>query len=193
MKKFLFTFLCIFFTANILFAQRDTDHWFAPYYDSSSTSSTNYIHGLYFSTDSTTPFEVKIYSNNAVIGTVNISKGNPQMFSLGAQYIRTIASSSAAVPTNLGVYTKGDRPYFASLRIYNSSHGEIITSKGKAGIGTQFYAAATPMTVSSSSNNFTTGIMATEDNTTVTVSGYDPNIQFINVSQPTPLTFTITP
>ncbi|ATL75997.1 hypothetical protein IQ37_01415 [Chryseobacterium piperi] len=191
MKKSLLYLFLFLFSFHTTFAQRDTDHWFAPYFDSSSSSPTNYTHGLYFSTDSVTPFEIKIYSNNTVIGTVTISKSNPQTFMLGAQYIRTTSSSSALVPTNLGVYTKGDKPYFATLRIYNISHGEIITSKGKAGIGTQFYAAATPMTVSSISNNFTTGIMATEDNTTVTISGYDPNIQFINNTSP-PLSLTTT-
>jgi gliding motility-associated-like protein len=191
MKKFLLSLVLIVFAVNTLFAQRDTDHWFAPYFDSSSTSATNYAHALYFSTDSTTPFEVKIYSNNAVIGTVTISKSSPQVFTLGAQYIRTSAASSAAVATNLGVYTKGTRPYFASLRIYNISHGEIVTSKGKAGIGMHFYAAATPMTVSSSLNNFTTGIMATEDNTHVTVTGYDLNVSFINNTTP-PLIMTVT-
>lgn len=92
----------------------------------------------------------------------------------------------------MGVYTKGDRPYFVSLRAAVSSHGEIITSKGKAGIGTKFYAAATPITTTGSQYNFTTGIMATEDNTTVTISGYDPNVQFANIPTPTPLTLTVT-
>ncbi|MEY8761144.1 T9SS type B sorting domain-containing protein [Chryseobacterium tongliaoense] len=190
MKNFLLSLLLFLFTISELSAQRDTEHWFAPYYDNSSTSATTYTHGLYFSTDSTTPFQVNIYSNNTVIGNVTISKNNPQVFSLPAQYIRTITSSSAAVPSSLGVYTQGSKPYFVSLRIYNTSHGEIVTSKGKAGIGKQFYAAATPITVSSSSSNFTTGIMATEDNTTVTISGYDPNIQFINYPNP-PLTTTV--
>lgn len=189
MKKSLLTFVLIFLTINTLFAQRDTDHWFAPYYDSSSSS---YNHFLYFSTDSTTPFEVKIYNNNIQIGTVTISKGNPQTFLVPTQYIRTVASSNAAVPNNMGIHTKGEKPYFVSLRAAVSAHGEIITSKGKAGIGTHFYAAATPMTVSSSSNNFTTGILATENNTTVTISGYDPNIQFVNVPTPTPLSLTVT-
>ncbi|MBB4807655.1 gliding motility-associated-like protein [Chryseobacterium defluvii] len=187
MKKLLLSFLLILLSFNTLFAQRDTDHWFAPYY----SSTTGYSHALYFSTDSTTPFEVKIYSNNVVIGTVTISKGSPQTFTLGAAAIQTSAASSAATPTNIGVYTKGDKPYFCSLRAAQSAHGEIITSKGKAGIGTQFYTAYTPMTVSSSSNNFTTGIMATEDNTTVTISGYDPNVLFVNVPTPTPLTLTV--
>lgn len=187
MKKLLLSFLLIILATNALFSQRDTDHWFAPYY----SSTTGYNHALYFSTDSTTPFPVKIYSNNVLIGTVTISKGAPQSFTLGAAYIQTNSVSSALNPINIGVYTKGDKPYFCSLRVAQSAHGEIITSKGKAGIGTQFYAAATPMTVSSSSNNFTTGILATEDNTTVTISGYNPNVVFINGPTPTPLSFTV--
>ncbi|MDR6405751.1 MULTISPECIES: T9SS type B sorting domain-containing protein [Chryseobacterium] len=188
MKRFL-SFVLMLCAFNTLFAQRDTDHWFAPYYDVSTGGVYNHV--LYFSTDATTPFEVKIYNNNTVIGTVNVSKGSPQTFALNANLIRTTAASSAAVPTNLGVYTKGDRPYFVSLRAAVSSHGEIITSKGKAGIGTKFYAAATPVTVAATDKNFTTGILATEDNTTVTVSGYDPNISFVNVPSPTPLTMTV--
>jgi len=188
MKRFL-SFVLMLYALNTLFAQRDTDHWFAPYYDVSTGGVYNHV--LYFSTDATTPFEVKIYNNNTVIGSVTVSKGSPQTFALNANLIRTTAASSAAVPTNLGVYTKGDRPYFVSLRAAVSSHGEIITSKGKAGIGTKFYAAATPVTVAASDKNFTTGILATEDNTTVTVSGYDPNISFVNVPSPTPLTMTV--
>lgn len=189
MNRFLLSLVLLLVGINTLFAQRDTDHWFAPYYDVSTGGVYNHI--LYFSTDSATPFPVKIYSNNIVIGTVTISKGAPQTFSLNEGFIRTTSASSAAVPTNLGVYTKGDRPYFVSLRAAVTSHGEIITSKGKAGIGTKFYAAATPVTVAATDKNFSTGILATEDNTTATVSGYDPNISLINVPSPTPLALTV--
>ncbi|KPH14791.1 gliding motility protein [Chryseobacterium sp. ERMR1:04] len=182
MMKFLLSLFLIMISMTVC-AQRDTDHWFAPYYDSSSS---NYIHTLYFSTDSVTPFQVKIYNNNTVIGTVTISKNLPQSFTLPTNYIRTNSTNMESSVINLGVYTKGDKPYFVSLRAAVSSHAEIITSKGKAGIGTKFYAAATPITVGSSATNFTTGILATEDNTQVTVSGYDPNIQFINNPSPSP-------
>ena len=189
MKKLLLSFLLIFFSFSSLFAQRDTDHWFAPYFDASNS---NYIHTLYLSTDNTTPFPVNIYSNNNIIGTVTISKGAPQAFTVPSQYMQTRIDSDAYNPISLGLYTKGDRPYFASLRMAVSSHGEIVTSKGKAGIGTTFFAAATPVATSSSSMNFTTGILATEDNTSVTVSGYDPNVQFINNTTTTAtVTFTL--
>ena len=189
MTRFLLSFVLLFFSINTIFAQRDTDHWFAPYFDVSNSS---YNHALYFSTDSATPFEVDIYNNNIIIGTVTISKGAPQVFSLNTNVIRTVNAAAAGTPNSMGVYTKGDRPYFVSLRAAVTSHGEIITSKGKAGIGTKFYAAAAPITTTGSQYNFSTGIMSTEDNTVVTISGYDPNVQFTNIPTPTPLTLTVT-
>lgn len=168
-------------------AQRDTDHWIAPYYDSSGSA---YSHALYFSTDSTTPFEVKIYSHTTQIGSVMISKGNPKIFNVAAAYIKSTIASEATIISVKGLYTKGDKPYFLTLRVASGSHGEIITSKGKAGIGTHFFAAASPATFFSNANNFTTGILATENNTTVRISGYNPNVRFINTSS-TPPSFTV--
>ncbi|ALR31520.1 hypothetical protein ATE47_13775 [Chryseobacterium sp. IHB B 17019] len=190
MKKYLLSFVLIFLSINTIFAQKDTEHWFAPYFDSSFN--TNFVPALYFSTDSTTPFDVNIYSSNVVIGTVTISKGNPQSFTLNTNTIKTNDEQNASTPLNLGIYTQGGKPYFASLRIAEVAHGEIITSKGRAGIGKKFYAAAAPNPISSSVLNFTTGILATEDNTTVTISGYNPNCKFINIPSPTPVQIIFT-
>lgn len=191
MKKILLLLFALIFTINFVDAQRDTEHWIAPYFDSSSTSASNYTHGLFFSTDSVTPFQVTIFNNGVSIGNVTISKGSPAMFSLPQQYIRTSTATDALTIKTLGIRTLGSKPYFLTLRMGNISHGEILTSKGKAGIGTQFFAAAAPLTTSSSSMNFTTGILATEDNTTVTISGYDPMIQFINGVGLAPLAYTV--
>jgi len=189
MKKILFSLLPILLFSNLIFAQRDTDHWFAPYFDSSST---NYVHAIYLSTDSVVPFQVRVYNNNNQIGIVTISKGNPQVFNVPANLIKTSVVNNAATVKTLGLYTKGDLPYFATLRIFNAIHGEVITSKGKAGRGRFFYNVSAPLTDSSPALNFTTGILATEDNTTVTVSGYDPGVQFINVTgNPTTITITL--
>ncbi|MDR6370895.1 gliding motility-associated-like protein [Chryseobacterium bernardetii] len=185
-KRLLFLFL--FFSLAELFGQRDTEHWVAPYFDSMGSS---YIHGLYFSTDSATPFTVKIYSNNNQIGSVTISKGSPATFTVDPSYIKLTATSEAASKSNKGIYTIGDKPYFLTMRIAAGAHAEIITSKGRAGIGTEFFAAAAPVTVSANNYNFTTGILATEDNTTVNISGYNPSISFLNVAS-TPSVLTVT-
>jgi gliding motility-associated-like protein len=186
MKRFLLSLVLVFLTINTLFAQRDTEHWFAPMMSRASMSS--FGQSIYFSTDSTTPFDVEIYNNNVVIGTVNISKGNPATFNLlntptVPATANLVATTQAQVftPITRGIYTKGTKPYYANLRLSITSHGEILVSKGKAGLGTKFYAAYAPITEAGNSlYNFTTGILATENNTVVTVSGYSSSVVFSN-------------
>ena len=178
MKRFLLSFVLMFLGINTLFAQRDTDHWIAPYYASTS----GYTNAVYLSTDSTTPFNVKIYSNNNLIQTVTISKGSPQSYTVAANLIAATTTSEALQVINKGLYLKGDKPFYCTLRSAQGSHGEIITSKGKAGIGKLFYVANPPNTASAGSgtaNNFTAGILATEDNTVVTVSWNTTGLVFI--------------
>lgn len=189
MKRFLLSLVLVFFTINTLFAQRDTEHWFAPYYDNAGSFTYQY---LYFSTDSTTPFTVTVYNNNLPIGTVTISKGSPQTFNIPTANIITQTATQAFTPNTMGLYTKADKPYYVNMRIYSVSHGEIVTSKGKAGIGKKFYAAGTPLTANQSISDFTTAVLATEDNTVVTVSGYNPGVIFVNNTGATPATVTFT-
>ncbi|MCE4065597.1 gliding motility-associated C-terminal domain-containing protein [Chryseobacterium gleum] len=194
MKRFLLCLVLIFLTVNTVFAQRDTEHWFAPMAANSSALSSPQ-QALYFSTDSSTPFPVEIYSNNLLLGTVTISNGNPQVFPITTATMITSNNSEKFTPIGKGLYTKGTKPYFVNFRFSVTSHGEILTSKGKAGIGKKFYAAATPMTGQTTPFlNFTAGILATEDNTHVTVSGYNSGLQFSNgttgASNPT-MNFTL--
>lgn len=192
MKRFLLSFALVFLTFTSLFAQKDTEHWIAPMRERAASSSQQQV--LYFSTDSTLPFPVEIYHNNIVIGTVNVSKGNPQTFAItDRSMIITTNDGSCFTPTAMGLYMKGTKPFFVTLRFSVASHAEIITSKGKAGIGKTFYAAYSPMTQSNNSIlNFTTGIMATENNTSVTVSDYATGVTFSGGPSPTPTSLTFT-
>ncbi|WP_343686874.1 T9SS type B sorting domain-containing protein [Chryseobacterium gleum] len=177
MKKilsFLFMF-CIFTSA---FSQLDREHWFAPMID--RTVAPNPYQKLYLSTNRTTPFPVSIYNNNVLIGTVNISKNNPQKFDVLRDYIITKLQTDLFTPTTKGLYLKAEFPFYANLRFSVFNHAEIITSKGISSTGLKFYAAAAPITVSNPILNFMTSVLATEDNTTVTVTGYGPAVQFSN-------------
>ncbi len=148
---------------------------------------------LYLSTDSVTPFDVVIYNNNAVVTTVTISKGNPQTYKVTNNLISTGTLTEAFNIGTKGLYLKGTKPFYCSLRLAQDIHGEVITSKGKAGIGKKFFVAQSPNTDTSSFYNFTAGILATEDNTNVTVTWNNtPGVTFINGSAVTGNTHSVT-
>ena len=174
MKRFLLSLVLVFLSINTLFAQRDTEHWIAPYYDSAG----GYTNKIYLSTDSVTPFTVTVYNNNLPVGTATISKGAPAIYDVPNTQILATATTEGFKIINKGLYLKADKPFYCSLRLATSVHGEIITSKGKAGIGKEFYVASAPNTATSSIHNFTAGVMATENNTTVTATWSNASVTF---------------
>lgn len=191
MKKILSFFLLIFIY-SVSLAQLDREHWFAPMVD--RTGNPNPYQTLYLSTSRTTSFPVTIYNNNTVIGTVIISKNNPQKFDVLRNYIITTDQSELFTTSTKGLYLKADFPFYANLRFSVFNHGEIITSKGIPSTGTNFHVASAPITVSNGILNFMTSVLATEDNTQVTISGYKSTVQFSNgttgLTNPT-LSFTL--
>lgn len=191
MKKIL-SLLIFFFIFQICFAQLDREHYFAPMMDRTTNGSD--FQKIYLSTNRIIPFPVTIYNNNVAIGTVSISKGNPQKFTVPRNFIITTLQSDLFTPITKGLHAKADFPFYANLRFSVYNHAEIITSKGLASTGTTFYTAMAPISVENPILNFMTSILATEDNTTVTVSGYKPTIVFSNgttgLTNPT-LTFTL--
>ncbi|AYN01190.1 gliding motility-associated C-terminal domain-containing protein [Chryseobacterium sp. 3008163] len=189
MKQFLLIFLLTILGINVS-AQRDTEHWIAPYYATTAVTAQS----LYLSTDSVTPFVATVYSNNIALGTVTISKGNPQIFVVPSNNIAATITGEAFTVINKGLYIKGDKPFYCTLRLVNSTqHAEVVTSKGKAGIGKEFFVANTPSVTTRTTDNFTAGVLATEDNTIVTAtwSAITP-ITFYGATPPTNThTFTL--
>lgn len=191
MKKIL-SLLFIFYFFTSAFSQLDREHWFAPMVD--RTGNPNPFQKLYLSTNRTTPFPVSIYNNNVLIATVNISKNNPQKIDIPREYIITTQQTDLFTPTTKGLYVKAEFPFYANFRFSVYNHAEIITSKGISSTGKLFYAASAPITVNNDILNFMASVLATEDNTTVTISGYKPAVQFSNgttgTTNPT-ITFTL--
>jgi gliding motility-associated-like protein len=192
MKKLLLT-ICTFFCL-LYNAQLDTDHWFAPM--ASKVGDTSLEGYLYLSTNETTPFTVQIFNDNIIYTSVQLSKGNPAEIAIPNSFLITTNQQDLFTPNSMGMYVKGTKKFFANYRFSLQNHAEIITSKGLAGLGTTFYAAMAPNNsnapnVSAPIINSTIGITATEDNTSVVVSGYNPNVIFSDGSSTPTQTFTL--
>jgi trimeric autotransporter adhesin len=187
MKKLLLTictFLCLLFNAQL-----DTDHWFAPM---AAKAGSNNLEGyLYLSTNETAPFDVQIFNNNTLYTTVQVSKNNPVQLIIPNYFLITTNQSDLFTPNSMGMYVKGAKKFFANYRFSLQNHAEIITSKGLAGLGTIFYAGTIPVTGVASYVNSTIGITATEDNTSVVVSGYNPGVVFSDGSSSPNKTFIL--
>lgn len=187
MKKLLLTictFLCLLFNAQL-----DTDHWFAPM--AAKAGNVGLQGYLYLSTNETTPFDVQIFNNNTLYTTVQVSKGSPAEVIIPNYFLITVDQSDLFTPNSMGMYVKGSKKFFANYRFSLQNHAEIITSKGLAGLGKTFYAGMAPLTGVAYYVNSTIGITATEDNTSVVVSGYNPNVVFSDGSSSPTKTFTL--
>lgn len=183
MKKILQLVLLFVFSIK-LFGQLDREHWFAPMMDRSGQS--NPYQSIYMSTNEVTPFKVDIFSNNKIIGTVMISKNNPGKYNItdsgflttNREQIITTRQSDLFKPISKGIYLKGDKPFFATLRFSVNQHAEIVTSKGAASLGTDFYATPAPIESNLSNVGFMTSIMATVDGTIVNIDNFNPSVRF---------------
>lgn len=187
MKRFLLL-ICTFFYL-IGNAQLDTEHWFAPM-SASSIQGTPECY-LYLSTNETVPFTVQISNNNTVFSNIQVSKGNPVQVTVPNHFMIASTLSNLFVQRNMGLHLKGNRKFFANFRFAVPSQAEIITSKGLAGIGKNFFVGLAPNTTAKPYVNSTIGVVATEDNTTVTLSGYNPGVVFSDGISAPSRTFTL--
>lgn len=187
MKKILLTFLTFLYC--MIHAQLDTEHWIAPMAAGAGTSGLQSF--LYLSTNETTPFEVQIYNNNTLYRSVRISKSNPAEVNIPEQFLLASGYGSSMNTNSMGINMKGPKKFFANYRVTITNHGEIITSKGLAGLGRKFYAVMAPLSASAFYVNSSIGVTATEDNTVVNVSGYNPNVVFADGSSSPTKTFTL--
>ena len=177
MKRLLYI-LFLLFANSFLYSQFDTEHWIAPFSD--KTSVQNPEQYLYLSTNKTTPFEVEIYNNNTLYKKVSISKGNPGIVPIDRDLIISSDLANLFIPNKMGLHLIADYKFFAHLRFSVMSHAEIITSKGKAGLGNEFYAYTPVNNYYAGNANSTVGIIASEDNTTITLDHFNDNTTLSN-------------
>jgi gliding motility-associated-like protein len=176
--------LIVLLISNLAISQLSNKHWLPPLHANEDQAADLILdHYLYLSTPETTPFDVTVKDGaGTLIGIYTISQGNPIRVFVGSEQPSVMFLDKADVGTvqsGKGLILEAPLDFFASFRVRAGNHAEFLSSKGITGAGKTFRLGSLPQSDSGSIRNFISSFMATEDNTTVNLSDYDPNIQFI--------------
>lgn len=161
-------------------AQLDNIHYLPPI-KSSVLANTKVLTNteVVLSTPQSTAVTVSIsIGTSSAIQTYSVVNGNPLTITLpvnavtGNSIIATDAETGVVI-NNKGWKLTGSAPFLVTYKAKSSSNkqAEIFTTKGKAAIGTNFRWCGIPLQGAHSHKNAYMSVMATEDNTLVTISG----------------------
>ncbi|WP_324028156.1 Ig-like domain-containing protein [Maribacter sp. BPC-D8] len=192
-KNRLLSVVLFFFAICSSFAQLSDLHYMPPL----TSARAGYIkeQSVYLSTSETIPFNVNIYIGTSLTpaATVSVSNTNPFTYVLPIQQngITLLPSAEVGFVSTTGglrFEAPGGEKFYANYRGRSAAQGASLTSKGRAALGTHFKWGGIPFVHDRSIYNSALGIMATEDNTTVTISDYDTDCVFRLGADPIGLT-----
>ena len=182
-QKLLFFLLAIGFSFSVQ-AQLSNLHYLPPLKQGQNNQAIQQ-QAIYLSTPEPTTFTVNAYrgTNNTPIASFSISNVSPAVYNLGNgdNNITLVNNSNTGIVLNnsgLRFESPSGNRFYVNYRGYSASQAASLTSKGRVAMGTRFKWGGVPNLGSHSSKSNTLGIMATEDNTTVNLFGYDPNCEF---------------
>ncbi len=140
---------------------------------------------VYLSTPEPVTFTVNAYrgTNTTPIATFNISNISPAVYSMsnGDNNIILVNNANTGIVLNnsgLRFESPSGNPFYVNYRGNSQSQAASLTAKGRQAMGQRFKWGGVPNLGAHSSKSNTLGIMATEDNTTVRLFGYDPGCEF---------------
>ncbi|WP_396635132.1 T9SS type B sorting domain-containing protein [Maribacter sp. R86514] len=176
---FLFVLSCFFGTAQL------SDLHYLPPMKQGQNKQAIEDQAIYLSTPETTPFNVYAYrgTSNTIVKTITIDRLNPGVWTLadGDNNITLVSNANTGkVLSNSGLrfVSAGGEKFYVNYRGNSGAQAASLTAKGRQAMGTNFKWGGVPNKGAQVSKSNTLGIMATEDNTTVVLSGYDPGCEF---------------
>ena len=182
MKQLLVLFLVL--SSSFTFAQLSDLHYLPPLRQGQNNGAIQQ-QAVYLSTPETTAFTVNVYqgTNGTPVTSFTISNTAPAVYNLGNGNNNVTLvndSNTGIVLTNSGLRfeSPGGENFYVNYRGRSGSQAASLTSKGRVALGQNFKWGGVPNLGSHVSKSNTLGIMATEDNTTITLSGYDPDCEF---------------
>lgn len=181
-----FKIIFLLLISSLGFSQLSNKHWIPPLHANEDQAPVLILdHYLYLSTPEPTPFQVTVKNGAGVAITgspFTISQDNPVRVTIGngqpsVMFLDKI--DVGFVKSDKGLILEANFDFFASFRVRSQNHAEFLSSKGETGAGTTFRLGSLPQGGFGIIRNFVSSFMATEDNTIVTLSNYDPTISFI--------------
>ncbi|RYE19695.1 MAG: DUF11 domain-containing protein, partial [Sphingobacteriales bacterium] len=141
---------------------------------------------IYLSTPETTAFNVVVYRGTSTtpLTTLSVSKATGATYNPGDQdngiTLLTDANTGSVQSTaGLRFESENGKKFYVNWRGKSGNQASSLTSKGKAALGTAFkWVGAPNRGTNANLVNASVGIMATEDNTTVNIFGYNPACTF---------------
>ena len=188
LKYCLLVFFIIFCTYNS-FAQLDNEHYLPPLKQVSNNQGI-VQQAVYFSTPETTPFSIEIYrgtSTTPLLTITGLSKGNGKVFDNsnglgnGDNDITLVTNANTGEvlsSSGLRIISPSGKKFYVNYRGRSSAQAGSLTSKGAKAKGTEFRWGGIPNRATNANLTTSLGMMATENGTVVTVSGYNPNSKF---------------
>ncbi len=181
-------------------AQLDTKHWIPPFYakPGPGTGTSNIRnHFVSLSTPATDTIPVSIYNGfGELLDIVEISRDLPMEYQLGP--VGNANTEPATFPLNVipedslnmpirsqGLYFESFQPFFVNMRHKAGSQGTSLTSKGQVALGERFYSGHVYTRYNDDDvwnterRNHFISVMATEDNTIVTIDMIKDPISYI--------------
>ncbi|MBD0779140.1 T9SS type B sorting domain-containing protein [Maribacter sp. ANRC-HE7] len=183
-NRSLLLLLFVLFTSLNTFAQLSDLHYLPPLKQGANNQGIQ-NQAIYLSTPETAAFTVNVYrgTNTSPVNSFNIDNLNPAVWTLGNgdNNITLVNNSNTGVVldnSGLRFESPSGKEFYVNYRGKSGSQAASLTAKGRQAMGTKFKWGGVPNLGSHVSKSNTLGIMATEDNTTVILSGYDSNCEF---------------
>ncbi|MGB6153194.1 MAG: gliding motility-associated C-terminal domain-containing protein [Pricia sp.] len=174
----------VFFGVHFSFGQLSDLHYLPPLKQGVNNEAVE-RQAVYLSTPETTAFTVRAFRGTSTVplATFTISNTAPAIYSLpnGDNNITMVTNNGTGVVlTNGGLRFESDNNelFYINYRSSSPSQASSLTSKGRQALGRNFRWGGVPNRGTEPSLSTSLGIMASEDNTSVTVSGYDLNCVF---------------
>ena len=165
-------------------AQLDTRHWIPSMW--AATTGQAKSHYIVISTPeaANVPFAVRDGAGNVVLdGTVTNSAPIVQLLGTGVATVNMLAGQEDLNRINdEGLVVEADLPVYVSMRHINgTAQGMVMTGKGRKGLGQDFRTGhGVAANNGSSSRGMFISVMATADNTEVTIGDFKPGMVVYN-------------